>query len=42
VGEQVNHDPAQLLAEHARMQEGIHGLREQLRAVLAEALERGE
>lgn len=42
VGEQVSHDPAALLAEYARMQEGIHGLREQLKAVLAEALERGE
>ena len=42
VGEQVSHDPATLLAEYARMQQGIHGLREQLKAVLAEALERGE
>ncbi len=42
VGEQVSHDPAALLAEYSRMQEGIHGLREQLKAVLAEALERGE
>jgi len=42
VGEQVSHDPAALLAEYARMQEGIHGLREQLKAALAEALERGE
>ncbi len=42
VGEQVSHDPAALLAEYARMQEGIHGLREQLKAVLAEALERAE
>ena len=42
VGEQVNHDPVQLLVEYARLQEGIHGLREQLKAMLAEALERGE
>ena len=40
VGEQVSHDPAVLLAEYAQMQEGIHGLREQLKAILAEALER--
>ena len=40
VGEQVSHDPGALLAEYARMQEGIHGLREQLKAALAEALER--
>ncbi len=40
VGEQVSHDPVQLLAEYARMQDGIHGLREQLKAVLAEVLER--
>ncbi|RVT82448.1 type I restriction-modification system subunit M [Inhella crocodyli] len=42
VGEQVIHDPAQLLVEYARMQEGIHGLREQLKTALAEALERGK
>ena len=40
VGKQVSHDPAQLLADYARMQAGIHDLREQLKAVLAEALER--
>jgi len=40
VGKQVSHDPAQLLADYARMQAGIRDLREQLKAVLAEALER--
>jgi hypothetical protein len=34
-------NPAKLLVEYARMQEGIDGLREQLKTVLAEALERG-
>lgn len=40
VGEQVNHDPAELLAAFAKKQEGIAQLREQLKAALAEALER--
>ncbi|MBX9795164.1 MAG: SAM-dependent methyltransferase, partial [Burkholderiaceae bacterium] len=41
-GEQQNHDPEVLLAEYAQMQAEIAGLREQLKAMLAEALERGE
>ena len=40
VGEQVSHDPAELLAAYAKKQEGIAQLREQLKAALAEALER--
>lgn len=40
VGEQVSHDPAALLAAFANKQEGIAQLREQLKAALAEALER--
>jgi type I restriction enzyme M protein len=40
VGEQVSHDPAALLAAYAKKQESIAQLREQLKAALAEALER--
>jgi type I restriction enzyme M protein len=40
VGELVSHDPAELLAAYAKKLEGIAGLREQLKAALAEALER--
>ena len=40
--EQVNHDPEVLLAEYAQMQAAIAGLRDQLKVVLTEALERGE
>ena len=40
-GERVNHDPEVLLAEYAQMQAEIAGLREQLKAVLAQALEGG-
>lgn len=40
VGEQVSHDPVELLAAYAQKQEGIAQLREQLKAALAEALER--
>lgn len=38
VSEQVNHDPAQLLKDHARIQADIHGLREQLKTALAASL----
>jgi type I restriction enzyme M protein len=41
VGEQVSHDPEELLREYARVQAEVAGLRDQLKAVLAEALERG-
>ena len=40
VGEQVSHDPSELLAAYAKKQDGIAQLREQLKAALAEALER--
>jgi len=40
VGELVSHDPDELLAAYAKRQEGIAQLREQLKAALAEALER--
>lgn len=42
VGEQVSHDPEELLAAFANKQNEIAKLREQLRLALAEALERGE
>ena len=40
VGEQVSHDPDELLRSYALLQEEISNLRDQLKAVLAEALER--
>jgi len=40
VGEQVSHDPDELLRQYEAMQTEIADLRDQLRAVLAEALER--
>lgn len=40
VGEQVSHDPDELLRQYDAMQVEIAGLRDQLKAVLAEALER--
>jgi len=40
VGEQVDHDPDELLAAYAQKQEGIAQLRERLKSALAEALER--
>lgn len=39
--EQVNHDPDELLKKYARQQKEIAGLREQLRAILADALTNG-
>lgn len=39
-GEQINHDPDELLRDYARMQGEIAGLRDELKAVLADALER--
>ena len=41
VGEQVSHSPDELLRQYEAMQVEIAGLRDQLKAVLAEALERG-
>ncbi|MHC8400290.1 type I restriction-modification system subunit M [Pseudomonas sp. MDT1-17] len=40
IGEQVSHDPDELLGDYNRMQAEITQLRDQLKAVLAEALER--
>lgn len=42
VGEQISHDPDELLRKYARQQEKIAGLRERLKAILAEALNGGE
>ena len=41
VGEQASHDPAVLLAEYQQMQAEIAGLRGELKAALAQALEGG-
>lgn len=40
VGEQVSHDPDELLRKYATLHDEISDLRDQLKAVLAEALER--
>jgi type I restriction enzyme M protein len=40
IGEQISHDPDQLLRDYSSLQGEISDLREQLKAVLAEALER--
>lgn len=37
VGEQVNHDPVELLAEYNQQQQAIQNLRDQLKGILAEA-----
>jgi type I restriction enzyme M protein len=38
IGEQVSHDPAELLADFAKQQASIQGLRNQLKGILAKAL----
>ena len=38
VGEQINHDPEQLLADYQQQQGEIQGLREQLKTILSDAL----
>ncbi len=38
IGEQVSHDPAELLAQYAQQQAEIQSLRDQLKAILSEAL----
>jgi len=38
IGEQINHDPDQLLAEYNQQQAEIQGLRDQLKTILADAL----
>ncbi len=40
VGEQISHDPEHLLRDYAKLQVEIDGLRDELRAAIAEALER--
>lgn len=37
VGEQINHDPVELLAEYNQQQQAIQNLRDQLKGILAEA-----
>ena len=41
VGEQVNHDPQELLKDYAQQQADIQQLRDQLKGILAEALNSG-
>ena len=41
VGEQVSHDPDELLKKYAHQQDEITKLRDQLKSVLAEALNNG-
>ena len=40
IGERISHDPDELLRNYAALQDEISDLRDQLKAVLAEALER--
>ena len=40
IGEQISHDPEELLRNYASLQGEISDLRDQLKAVLVEALER--
>lgn len=40
IGEQINHDPDELLAEYHRQQKEISLLRDQLKGILSDALER--
>ena len=41
VGEQINHDPNKLLKKYAKQQKEISGLRNQLKTILADALNNG-
>lgn len=41
VGEQISHDPQELLAQYQSQQQEIQQLREQLKGILCEALEQG-
>lgn len=41
VGDQTSHDPQELLAQYYKEQEAIAGLRDQLKAILTEALTKG-
>jgi type I restriction enzyme M protein len=42
VGEQVNHDPEELLSEYAKQQQDIQQLRDQLKEILNKALSKGD
>ncbi|QSX78069.1 type I restriction-modification system subunit M [Agrilutibacter solisilvae] len=42
VGEQISHDPDELLCQYEKLQGQVSELRNQLRTMLAEALERGQ
>jgi type I restriction enzyme M protein len=41
VGEQINHDPQELLGQYASQQQDIQKLRDQLKGILADALSTG-
>jgi len=41
IGEQINHDPDKLLKKYGKQQQEISGLRDQLKTILAEALNNG-
>jgi type I restriction enzyme M protein len=42
VGEQISHDPQELLGDYAKQQEDIQALRDQLKGILANALSNKE
>ena len=42
VGEQISHDPQELLSDYAKQQEDIQALRDQLKGILANALSNNE
>ena len=42
IGEIISHDPDELLADYAQQQEQIHGLLDQLKGILGEALSSGK
>jgi len=42
VGEQISHDPDELLARYATEQAEVQSLRDQLKAILGEALGKGQ
>jgi type I restriction enzyme M protein len=41
VGEQISHDPQELLGQYAQQQQDIQKLRDQLKGILADALSTG-
>ena len=42
VGEQISHDPQELLSDYAKQQDDIQALRDQLKGILANALSNKE